>query len=157
MTARPAVPDPWHYPRTGLADAVLGLFAGGLGSALTFFAPRRMGKTEFLRKDITPAAQARGWGVFYFSFLDEPEDVRAAFVAALGRFVRGDGWLARMREHLPGRLQRQPAPLVRPGQPPADLDRRQEGSGEARPVQAGARPRGRIWRGRRRGLRRRWA
>ena len=101
MTARPAVPDPWHYPRTGLADAVLGLFAGGLGSALTFFAPRRMGKTEFLRKDITPAAQARGWGVFYFSFLDEPEDVRAAFVAALGRFVRGDGWLARMREHLP--------------------------------------------------------
>lgn len=96
-----AVPDPWHYPRTELADAVLGLFAGGLSSALTFFAPRRMGKTEFLRKDITPAAQARGWGVFYFSFLDEPDDVRAAFVAALGRFVRGDGWLARMREHLP--------------------------------------------------------
>lgn len=28
-----------------------------------------MGKTEFLRKDITPLAEAAGWRVFYFSFL----------------------------------------------------------------------------------------
>lgn len=101
MAPTPVAPDPWHYPRTALADGVLGLFAGGLSSALTFFAPRRMGKTEFLRKDIMPAAQARGWGVFYFSFLDETEDVRGAFVAALGRFMRGEGWMSRLREHLP--------------------------------------------------------
>lgn len=62
--------DPWHFSRTELAKQVLGMFDNGLASSLTFFAPRRMGKTEFLRKDITPLAQQQGWRVFYFSFLD---------------------------------------------------------------------------------------
>lgn len=44
--------DPWHFPRTELAKQILGMFETGLASSLTFFAPRRMGKTEFLRKDL---------------------------------------------------------------------------------------------------------
>ena len=61
--------DPWHFPRTELTKQILGMFETGLASSLTFFAPRRMGKTEFLRKDITPLAEQLGWRVFYFSFL----------------------------------------------------------------------------------------
>ena len=56
--------------RTELAKQILGMFETGLASSLTFFAPRRMGKTEFLRKDITPLAEQFGWHIFYFSFLD---------------------------------------------------------------------------------------
>lgn len=89
------IKDPWHFPRTKLADHVLGMFDTGLASALTFFAPRRMGKTEFLRKDITPVAEARGWQVFYFSFLDADASAAPAFVAALAAFARGESWLAR--------------------------------------------------------------
>ena len=59
-------------PRTELADAVLGLFAGGLGSALTFFAPRRMGESGadylariqeegFLRRQRHPGNFAFSW------------------------------------------------------------------------------------------------
>ena len=43
--------DPWHFPRTELAKQILGMFETGLASSLTFFAPRRMGKTEFLRNE----------------------------------------------------------------------------------------------------------
>jgi hypothetical protein len=46
------------------------MFETGRASSLTFFAPCKMGKTEFLRKDITPLAEQLRWRVFYFSFLD---------------------------------------------------------------------------------------
>jgi hypothetical protein len=95
--------DPWHFPRTVLAEQVLGMFDTGLASALTFFAPRRMGKTEFLRKDITPAAEARGWRVFYFSFLDADSSAAQSFALALTAFAQGNGWLPRMGKAL-GRI-----------------------------------------------------
>lgn len=88
--------DSWHFARTALAEQVLGMFDNGLSSALTFFAPRRMGKTEFLRKDITPVAEERGWRVFYFSFLDVDSGGATAFVAALSAFARGESWLGKM-------------------------------------------------------------
>lgn len=59
--------DPWHFPRTELAKQILGMFETGLASSLTF-CPTPDGKTEFLRKDITPLAEQLGWRVFYFSF-----------------------------------------------------------------------------------------
>ncbi|MDP2227887.1 MAG: hypothetical protein Q8J78_10485 [Moraxellaceae bacterium] len=92
--------DPWHFARTALAGQVLGMFDTGLSSALTFFAPRRMGKTEFLRKDITPLAESRGWQVFYFSFLDADSRVDTAFVEGLAAFARGETWLARAGQML---------------------------------------------------------
>ncbi len=95
--------DSWHFPRTALADQVLGMFNTGLASALTFFAPRRMGKTEFLRKDITPAAEKRGWRVFYFSFLDADASAAQSFSAALTSFAEGAGWLPRIGKAL-GRI-----------------------------------------------------
>ena len=62
------------------------MFDSGLASSLTFFAPRRMGKTEFLRKDIRPLAEQLGWRVFYFSFLDAGLHSEGQFIAALDQF-----------------------------------------------------------------------
>jgi len=62
--------DIWHFKRLDLAGRVVDSFDFGLASALTYFAPRRMGKTEFLRKDIMPLALGKGWFVFYYSFLE---------------------------------------------------------------------------------------
>lgn len=95
--------DIWHFSRTELARHVLSTFDSGLSSALTFFAPRRMGKTEFLRKDITPAAEMAGWQVFYFSFLDVEQAAAQSFTQALAAFVKGDGLLARAGKAL-GRI-----------------------------------------------------
>lgn len=78
--------DLWHYPRTELAKQVLGLFSSGLSHALTFFAPRRKGKTEFLLKDISPMAKDLGYQVFYFSFLDSDKQ---RFIYELNQFSQG--------------------------------------------------------------------
>lgn len=83
--------DLWHYPRTDLAKQIFGVFESGLSSALVFFAPRRMGKTEFLRKDMTPLAESCGWQVFYFSFLDVEHDAATDFVTALSKFTEQQG------------------------------------------------------------------
>ena len=79
--------DIWHYPRTALAKQVLGMFESGLSNALVFFAPRRMGKTEFLLKDMRPIAREEDWSVLYFSFLDASANAREAFTLALIEFA----------------------------------------------------------------------
>lgn len=83
--------DTWHYARTALAKQLIELFDTGLASALVFFAPRRMGKTEFLRKDIQPYAEKQGWKVFYFSFLDVGDKPKSIFTNALVDFVENSG------------------------------------------------------------------
>jgi hypothetical protein len=57
--------DRWHYARPRLAQQVLQTFELGLTAARGLFARRRMGKTEFLRKDLIPAAQAAGYVTAY--------------------------------------------------------------------------------------------
>lgn len=85
--------DPWHYPRRELAEQVLGMFESGLSTALVFFAPRRMGKTEFLCKDIGPLAEKGKWKVFYFSFLDVGKNAGLEFTKALTSFAINEGAL----------------------------------------------------------------
>lgn len=98
--------DSLHYPRTELAQSVLHLLSSGLSSALTLFAPRRMGKTEFLLRDLMPQAEQQGWRVFYHSFMeDDAGRVAQAFPAALADFSRPDGWLGRTAERLAGRVR----------------------------------------------------
>lgn len=83
--------DLWHFPRTELAHQVLSVFENGLSSALVFFAPRRMGKTEFLRKDIMPLAKKTKWQPFYYSFLDVGEHVQEDYTHALVHFAESIG------------------------------------------------------------------
>ena len=66
--------DPLYYPRTQLAETLLNNFQANISHAFTLFAPRRMGKTQFLKKDVTPVAEKLGFRVFYFSFMDTEMD-----------------------------------------------------------------------------------
>lgn len=79
--------DPLYYPRLVLAENLVRNLADGISSAFTLFAPRRMGKTQFLLNDITPTAKEIGFNVFYFSFMNE--NIQAAqndFKTALIKF-----------------------------------------------------------------------
>lgn len=64
--------DPWHFERRDLAARILSLLTDGPAQALTMFAPRRTGKTEFLIKDLAPLAEERGHRVIYASFWQAP-------------------------------------------------------------------------------------
>jgi hypothetical protein len=75
--------DPWHYSRPQLAEAYLGAFDLKLSSARGLFARRRMGKTEFLLRDLLPAAQERGYLVAYTNLWDNRAAPDAALVTAL--------------------------------------------------------------------------
>jgi uncharacterized protein len=89
--------DLWHYHRTALAKQVLGMFETGMSNALVFFAPRRMGKTEFLRKDVQPLAEKRGWRTFYFSFLDTGINAKIEFTQAIADFSENKVSAAKVR------------------------------------------------------------
>lgn len=97
--------DLWHFPRLDLAKKVTAMLDMGLSSALTFFAPRRMGKTEFLRKDITPYANKNGWSVHYFSFLDVGLEVSEVYARELLKFAQEVGAL-KTKGGLLGRIQK---------------------------------------------------
>jgi len=60
--------SPWHFPRTEFAERVIQSFISGGSTALTLFAPRRTGKTQFLVHDLAPAAETRKCTVVYASF-----------------------------------------------------------------------------------------
>ena len=63
---------PWHYPRENLAARTFNALVEGPAKALTLFAPRRTGKTEFLTKDLAPYAEKKGHKVVYVSFWRAP-------------------------------------------------------------------------------------
>lgn len=75
--------DPWHFARPDLAAAYLTAFDLKLSSARGLFARRRMGKTEFLRRDLSPAARERGYLVAYTNLWDDQDAPDAALISAL--------------------------------------------------------------------------
>lgn len=81
--------DPFYYPRTDLAKKLLISLKEGIAHAFTLFAPRRMGKTQFLLNDIQPCAKKMGFHVFYFSFMDADNSTTLAirFQQALSQFA----------------------------------------------------------------------
>lgn len=82
--------DAWHFARPELAQAYLNAFALGLTAARGLFARRRMGKTEFLCKDLLPAAAARQYLVAYTNLWDTTTpDI--AIVSALAQALEPRG------------------------------------------------------------------
>ncbi|MFC0308393.1 ATP-binding protein [Gallibacterium trehalosifermentans] len=80
--------DPLYYPRTELASRILISLKDGIMHALTLFAPRRMGKTQFLLNDIKPMAKEMGFNVFYFSFMEKADsEAKKVFNAQLLDFL----------------------------------------------------------------------
>lgn len=76
--------DALYFPRRKLAGMLTQSLYDGITHAFTLFAPRRMGKTQFLLKDVLPLAEQHGFNVFYFSFMDNAD---ADFQTALYRFA----------------------------------------------------------------------
>lgn len=80
--------DPLYYPRLKLAERLVNSLSDGIAHAFTLFAPRRMGKTQFLLNDVVHVAKEKGFRVFYFSFMDIDEaTVTLRFQQALTRFA----------------------------------------------------------------------
>jgi hypothetical protein len=75
----------WHFARPQLAQRYLQTFQIGLVSAQALFAPRRMGKSEFLEQDLIPAAQKSGLLTAYLNLWDAREHPRGALISALAR------------------------------------------------------------------------
>ncbi|MEX3968102.1 hypothetical protein AB4Y42_38955 [Paraburkholderia sp. EG286B] len=84
-------PDPWHFPRPDLAAAYLQAFDLKLSSARGLFARRRMGKTEFLRRDLLPAAAGRNCLVAYTNLWDKRSAPDEALVSALAEALEPQG------------------------------------------------------------------
>lgn len=83
--------DPWHYPRPALAETYLREFELGLQSAKGVFAKRRMGKTEFLNKDLLPAAQKKQLLTAYANLWEDRESPAQTIVMALATAVEPKG------------------------------------------------------------------
>ncbi len=75
--------DPWHFPRPDLAQAYLQGFDLGLTSARGLFARRRMGKSEFLKHDLLPAALQSGYLAAYTNLWDDTEHPGQALANAI--------------------------------------------------------------------------
>jgi hypothetical protein len=76
-------PDPWHFPREGLATSVVETLDSGIVNAITLFAPRRMGKTQFACVDLGPLAARKGWLVAYCNLWDDKANPAGAIMATL--------------------------------------------------------------------------
>lgn len=84
--------DVWHFARPDLAQGYLEQFQLGLSSARGLFARRRMGKTEFLTKDLLPLAERTGYLVAYVNLWDDRPAPETALVAALAEAVEPVGF-----------------------------------------------------------------
>jgi AAA+ ATPase superfamily predicted ATPase len=83
--------DPWHFARPDLAAGYLQAFDLKLSSARGLFARRRMGKTEFLRRDLLPAAVERGYFVAYTNLWDNRSAPDVALLSALAEALEPQG------------------------------------------------------------------
>lgn len=75
----------WHYHRPTLAKVYLDTLNAGLVTSTTIFAPRRAGKTSFLLKDLTPAAETEGYTVVYVDLWQTKLSPGVSIVRALER------------------------------------------------------------------------
>lgn len=78
----------WHYPRNELTQKLLESIELGLVQSFTIFAPRRIGKTEFLEFDLKPELEKHNYKVIYFSFFSENEDLIRQFMNVLLQNVK---------------------------------------------------------------------
>lgn len=82
----------WHFARPKLAQKYLALFSIGLTSARGLFARRRMGKTEFLKNDLIPAAIADGYSTVYVNLWNLKSDPGVVIVSELYKAIKPKGF-----------------------------------------------------------------
>src|ERR1700722_12817724 len=86
-----ALTDPWHFPHPDLAQSYLRSFDLGLTSARGLFARRRMGKSEFLKHDLLPAALHDGYLAAYTNLWDATDHPGQAIATAILLAARAKG------------------------------------------------------------------
>lgn len=82
----------WHFPRKELAERYMNAFATGITGALALFAPRKMGKTEFVLLDLAPEAESRGYQVAYCSFWNLQDNPAKALRMSLENMQKKGNW-----------------------------------------------------------------
>lgn len=90
----------WHFARPELARHHLQALDLGLISATALHARRRMGKTEFLVQDLTPAALAHGYAVGYCNLWQEEQDPTEAIAEAIAACSMPRKMLGKVRARL---------------------------------------------------------
>src|ERR1700681_767845 len=88
----------WHFARPELAAHHLQAFNLGVISATALHAKRRMGKTEFLTKDLTPKAMERSYVVGYCNLWQDDQDPAEAIAEAITACSAPRRVLAKVRE-----------------------------------------------------------
>ncbi|TAL65821.1 MAG: hypothetical protein EPN79_11765 [Burkholderiaceae bacterium] len=91
-------PVDWHWPRTDLAQHYIRMFEVVGAHSMVLFAPRGKGKTEFMTKDVLPAADAAGLFPIYVNFWDNNESPALSMRYAILRAAGESNLLAKMRE-----------------------------------------------------------
>src|SRR5258708_17059448 len=97
---RRSVLTSWHFARPELAEHQLQAFDLGLISATALHARRRMGKTEFLTKDLTPAAEKNRYAVGYCNLWQEDQNPVAAIAEAVTACAAPQRVIAKVRAKL---------------------------------------------------------
>lgn len=87
----------WHFPRTRLAALHLGHFFDHGIARLAFFGRRRIGKTEYLQRDLIPEAEAKGVRTVYCSFWENKDQPHLALLRALHEAAPLDGVKAKAK------------------------------------------------------------
>lgn len=80
--------DDWYFPRPALARHYLHVLSVGIVSNLAIFAPRRKGKSLFLLKDLSPAAQVDGYIPIYTSLWHNSNAPHEVIISSLENALR---------------------------------------------------------------------
>jgi predicted AAA+ superfamily ATPase len=89
--------DPWHYPRRDFAQRTLAALMQGPVAAMTLFGPRRIGKTQFLQRDLGALASLRGHTVLYASFWQVASDPVAILLYQADRALQKRSYAEKLR------------------------------------------------------------
>lgn len=90
----------WHWPREALAQHYLDMFTVVQAHSMVLFAPRGKGKTEFMTKDIMPAAEKDGYFPVYVNFWDKKTSPAESLRYGMLRAAEEAGIYAKLREFM---------------------------------------------------------
>ena len=76
-----------YFPRAGLLQDVLRIYESRLKQGVTLFAPRRQGKTSFVKHELIPATRELGWQTLYVDLWKRRSEPELALVEALEAMV----------------------------------------------------------------------
>ncbi len=98
--------DRLHFPRHALAESILLGFENNIQTATTIFAPRRKGKTTFVRNDLIPMARDKGFLVATADLWLDKDHPERVIARALQEAIHGTGFVRRtlLRFTRPGQV-----------------------------------------------------